>query len=54
MANINNLVFGGEAHTLTADEASKGGMASAEARRRKRDLRAALEVLLEPMEPYRK
>lgn len=39
--------MGGEAHALTAEEASKGGKASAEARRKKRDLRAALEVLLE-------
>ena len=47
MANIDNLVLGGEAHALTVQEASKGGKASAEARRRKRDLRAALELLLE-------
>jgi len=45
--NTQNLVMGGEAHALTAEEASKGGKASAEARRKKRDLRAALEVLLE-------
>ncbi len=47
MANEQNLVKGGEAHTLTAEEASKGGKASGEARRRKRDLRIALEALLE-------
>lgn len=45
--NTQNLVMGGEAHALTAEEASKGGKASAEARRKKRDLRAALEALLE-------
>lgn len=36
-----------QAHKLTVDEASKGGKASAEARRNKRDLRNALEILLE-------
>ena len=47
MANEQNLVRGDEAHKLTAEEASKGGKASAEARRKKRDLRLALEILLE-------
>lgn len=47
MANEQNLVKGDEAHKLTAEEQSKGGRASAEARRQKRDLRRALEVLLE-------
>lgn len=47
MANVENLVLGGEAHKLTVQEQSNGGKASAEARRKKRDLRAALEVLLE-------
>lgn len=47
MANEQNLVRGDEAHKLTAEEASKGGKASGEARRRKRDLRLALEMLLE-------
>lgn len=47
MANEQNLVRGDEAHKLTAEEASKGGRASAEARRQKRDLRRALEILLE-------
>jgi len=45
MANEQNL------RTLTTDEAreigSKGGKASAEARRKKKDLRLALEMLLE-------
>lgn len=45
MANEQNL------RSLTTDEAReigvKGGLASAEARRRKRDLRLALEMLLE-------
>lgn len=42
-----NLVKGYEAHKLTAEEQSMGGKASAEARRKKRDLRMALEMLLE-------
>lgn len=45
MANPKNLIP--QAHKLTVDEASKGGKASAEARRKKRDLRLALEALLE-------
>lgn len=47
MANEQNLVKGDDAHKLTAEEASRGGKASAEARRNKRDLRQALEMLLE-------
>ena len=47
MANEQNLVRGEEAHKFTAEEHSRGGKASAEARRRKRDLRNALEMLLE-------
>ena len=47
MANEQNLVRGDEAHKLTAEEASKGGKRSAEVRRQKRDLRRALEILLE-------
>jgi hemerythrin-like domain-containing protein len=47
MANEQNLVRGEQAHKLTAEEQSKGGKASAEARRKKRDLRRALEILLE-------
>lgn len=34
-------------YKLTQEEAKKGGIASGEARRRKRDLRLALEMLLE-------
>lgn len=45
--NEQNLVKGEEAHKFTAEEASRGGKASAEARRKKRDLRNALEMLLE-------
>lgn len=45
MANEQNL-RPGEYH-LSQEEAKKGGKASAEARRKKRDLRAALELLLE-------
>lgn len=47
MANEKNLVRGDDAHKLTAEEASKGGKRSAEVRRKKRDLRLALEMLLE-------
>ncbi len=47
MGNIENLVKGDEKHKLTAEEASKGGKASAEARRKKRDIRQAIEILLE-------
>lgn len=47
MANEENLVRGGKAHKLTLEEQSAGGKASGEARRRKRDLRKALEALLE-------
>lgn len=39
MANVENLVRGGEAHKLTAEEASKGGIASGKARREKKELR---------------
>ena len=45
MANEQNL-RPGEYH-LSKEEAKKGGKASAEARRKKRDLRLALEMLLE-------
>lgn len=45
--NEQNLLKGDDVHKLTADEASKGGKASGEARRRKRDIRLALEALLE-------
>ena len=45
MANEQNL-RPGEYH-LSKEEAKKGGLASAEARRKKRDLRMALELLLE-------
>jgi hypothetical protein len=42
-----NLLKGEDIHSFTLEEASKGGKASAEARRKKRDLRLALEALLE-------
>lgn len=45
MANEQNLRPG--EYKLSQEEAKKGGKASAEARRRKRDLRIALEMLLE-------
>lgn len=47
MANEQNLLKGDDIHKFTHEEASKGGQKSAEARRRKRDLRNALELLLE-------
>lgn len=43
--NKQNLIP--QAHELTVEEASKGGKASGEARRRKKDLRQALEMLLD-------
>ena len=45
MANEQNLIPG--AHKLTLDEQSAGGKASGKARAEKRDLRKALELLLE-------
>lgn len=45
MANEKNLIP--QAHKLTVEEASKGGKASVKARREKKDLRLALEMLLE-------
>lgn len=45
MANEQNLRPG--EYKLTVEEQKKGGKASVEARRRKRDLRLALEILLE-------
>lgn len=45
MANEQNLRP--SEYKLSQEEAKKGGKASAEARRRKRDLRIALEMLLE-------
>lgn len=45
MANEQNLRPG--EYQLTLDEQKKGGIASGEARRRKRDIRLALEALLE-------
>jgi hypothetical protein len=47
MANEQNLLKGDEKHTFTPEEHSKGGKASAEARRKKRDLREQLEILLD-------
>jgi hypothetical protein len=48
MANKNdNLLKGNEKHTFTPEELSKGAKKSAEVRRAKRDLRQALETLLE-------
>ena len=47
MANEKNLLKGDDVHKFTPEEQSKGGKASVEARRRKKDLRLALEMLLE-------
>lgn len=47
MANEQNLLRGEDAHKFTLDEASRGGKASGKARAEKRDLRKALEMLLE-------
>ena len=47
MANEQNLLKGDERHSFTPEEHSKGGKASAKARAEKRDLRKALEMLLE-------
>lgn len=44
MALIDNF---GEVHKLTVNDQSSGGKASGKARREKRDLRRALELLLE-------
>lgn len=45
MANEENLIP--QAHTLTVEEASKGGKNSVESRRNKKLLRECLEILLE-------
>ena len=47
MANEQNLVKGDEIHVFTPEEHSKGGKRSAEVRREKRELRKALEILME-------
>ena len=47
MANEQNLVRGDDAHKLTAEEASKGGINSGKARREKADLRRQAQLWLE-------
>lgn len=47
MSNKKNLVRGDEAHKLTAEEASKGGKRSVEVRREKKNLKRAIEIILE-------
>lgn len=47
MANEENLVKGDEAHKFTPEEHSKGGKRSGEVRAARRDLRKALEALLD-------
>lgn len=44
MANPDNLIP--QAHKLTVEEASKGGKKSGEARKRKRSMRDAMEIML--------
>ena len=46
MPNSDNLVKPGE-YKLTVEDKRKGGLSSGETRRRKRDIRLALEALLE-------
>lgn len=46
MANEQNLVKGDEIHKFTPEEASRGGKASGEARRRKRMIKDNIELLL--------
>ena len=41
------LKYGTEQHPLTVQEASKGGKKSAETRRKKRDLKMCLNILME-------
>ena len=45
MANTQNLIP--QAHKLTVEEQSAGGKRSVQARREKKDLRKALEILME-------
>ena len=47
MANEQNLVKGDDIHKFTLEEASRGGKASGEARRRKKSLKEAFNILLE-------
>lgn len=47
MANEQNLVKGGEAHRLTAEEQSMGGKASVESRRRKKELKELATLWME-------
>lgn len=47
MANEQNLLKGEDCHKFTLEEASKGGKKSAEVRRERKNLRLALEMLLE-------
>ena len=46
MANIENLQPGNVNHTLTPEEAQKGGIASGQVRREKATMKKALEMLL--------
>lgn len=47
MANIENLQSGNVNHTLTPEEAQKGGIRSGEVRREKATMKKTLEMLLE-------
>lgn len=46
MANEQNLILGGKAHSLSVGEASKGGKKSAEVRKQKAQIRKSVEMLL--------
>lgn len=53
MANPQNLLKGDQKHKFTPEDHSKATEASAKARREKRDLRRALEALLEEKHKYK-
>ena len=46
MANEQNLKLGGEAHKLTVEEQSAGGIASGKARKEKRLIKDSIEMVL--------
>lgn len=47
MANPKNLVKGGKAHKLTAEDASKGGKKSVETRRKKRTMQETMQIIMQ-------
>lgn len=46
MAKEENLILGGKAHSLSVDEASKGGKKSGEVRKQKAQIRKSIEMML--------